>query len=43
MLTLVVFKVVNQTFSWGGSVWIPDDAGQPVPVLTVTLDADAKK
>jgi hypothetical protein len=35
-----VFKVVNSTLDWQGSILLTDAAGQPVPGITVTLDPD---
>ena len=37
-LNVLVFKVVNELLSWGGSVRISDAAGQSVKGLRVTLD-----
>jgi len=36
-LNVLVFKVVNETFGWWGSVWFTDAAGQPVKGIRVTL------
>jgi hypothetical protein len=37
MTAVVVFKVVNETGRWQGSVRFTDAAGQPVKGLRVTL------
>jgi hypothetical protein len=37
-LNVVVFKVVNFTGDWAGSVRFTDREGQPLPGLTVSLD-----
>jgi hypothetical protein len=39
-LNRLVFKVVNETFGWTGSIRFTDSAGQPVKGLRVTLDGD---
>jgi dipeptidyl aminopeptidase/acylaminoacyl peptidase len=42
-LNTLVFKVVNGTASWMGSVWLTDHAGNPVPGISVTLDPEGKE
>jgi WD40 repeat protein len=42
-LNVLVFKVVNQTVDWAGSVWITDADGNSVPGVSVTLDPDGNR
>jgi hypothetical protein len=37
-----VFKVVNETREWKGSIRFTDAAGQPLKAVRVTLDPEAK-
>ncbi len=37
-INVVVFKVVNQTRDWRGSLWFTDVAGQPLKGIKVTLE-----
>jgi WD40 repeat protein len=41
-LNVLVFKVVNETAGWEGSVRLTDAAGQPLKGIRVTLDPEAK-
>jgi hypothetical protein len=41
-LNVVVFKIVNETNDWQGSVRFTDSAGQPVKGIRVTLDPEGK-
>lgn len=41
-LNVLVFKVVNETGNWMGSIRFTDSKGNPVKGLQVTLDPDAK-
>jgi WD40 repeat protein/serine/threonine protein kinase len=41
-LNVLVFKVVNETLGWQGSVRFTDAAGQPLKGIRVTLDPEAK-
>jgi WD40 repeat protein len=41
-LNVVVFKVVNGTGGWAGSVRFTDASGQPIKGIRVTLDPDAR-
>ena len=41
-LNVLVFKVVNETGDWQGSVWCTDAAGQPVKGIRCTLDPEGK-
>jgi WD40 repeat protein/serine/threonine protein kinase len=41
-LNVLVFKVVNETGAWQGSIQITDAQGHPVKGIKVTLDPDAK-
>jgi hypothetical protein len=36
-LNVLVFKLVNESANWQGSVWITDSAGQPLNGIRVTL------
>jgi hypothetical protein len=36
-LNVLIFKVVNETTEWQGSVWFTNAAGQPVQGIRVTL------
>ncbi len=42
-LNVVIFKVVNGSAGWAGSVRFVDAAGKPVPGIKVTLDPEGKK
>ncbi|MBI1176851.1 hypothetical protein GC207_05375 [bacterium] len=42
-LNVLVFKVVNHTQGWAGSVWISDANERPVPGIRVTLNPDGKE
>ncbi len=42
-VNVLVFKVVNATRGWAGSVRFVDAAGNPIPGLSVTLKPDAGK
>ena len=37
-INVVVFKVVNLTRYWQGSLWFTDAAGQPLKGIKVTLE-----
>jgi hypothetical protein len=39
-LNVLVFKIVQSGPAWGGSIWITEADGRPVPGLRVTLDPD---
>jgi WD40 repeat protein/serine/threonine protein kinase len=39
-LNVLVFKIVNETVDWQGSIRFTDAAGQPVKGISVTLDPD---
>ena len=41
-INVLVFKVVNEIYSWTGSVRLTDAAGQPLKGIRVTLDPEAK-
>ena len=41
-LNVLVFKVVNETREWKGSIRFTDAAGQPLKGVRVTLDPEAK-
>jgi len=41
-LNVLVFKVVNETRDWKGSIRFTDAQGNPVKGIRVTLDPDAK-
>jgi len=41
-LNVLVFKVVNETEDWQGSIRFTDAQGNPVKGLKVTLDPEAK-
>jgi hypothetical protein len=41
-LNVVVFKVVNETQFWKGSIELQDAQGNPVRGIKVTLDPEAK-
>jgi hypothetical protein len=41
-LNVLVFKVVNETEAWKGSIRFTDAAGQPLKGIRVTLDPKAK-
>jgi hypothetical protein len=41
-LNVLVFKVVNETRGWQGSVRFTDAAGQPLNGIRVTLNPDGK-
>jgi predicted NACHT family NTPase len=41
-LNVLVFKVVNETEAWKGSIRFTDTAGQPLKGVRVTLDPDGK-
>lgn len=34
---VLVFKVVNETAGWAGSVWLTDASGQPVKGISIGL------
>jgi len=40
-LNVLVFKVVNETHAWQGSIWLTDAQGHPVKGIKVTLDPTA--
>jgi eukaryotic-like serine/threonine-protein kinase len=42
-LNVLVFKVVNETREWKGSIRFTDAAGQPLKGVRVALDPDAKE
>ncbi|HRZ37429.1 MAG TPA: WD40 repeat domain-containing protein, partial [Candidatus Paceibacterota bacterium] len=42
-LNVLVFKIVQSGPAWGGSVWITEADGRPVPGLRVTLDPDGNR
>jgi hypothetical protein len=42
-LNVLVFKVVNETSAWEGSVRLTDRDGKPVKGIKVTLDPEAKE
>jgi hypothetical protein len=41
-LNVLVFKVVNESREWKGSIRLTDAAGQPLKGVLVTLDPEAK-
>jgi hypothetical protein len=41
-LNVLVFKVVNETVDWKGSIRLTDAQGNPVKGIKATLDAEAK-
>lgn len=41
-LNVLVFKVVNETLGWQGSVRFTDSSGQPLKGIRVTLDPSGK-
>jgi len=41
-LNVLVFKVVNETFDWKGSIRLTDVQGNPVKGIKVTLDPEGK-
>ena len=41
-LNVLVFKVVNETRDWKGSIRFTDAAGQPLKGIKVTLDPEGK-
>ena len=41
-INVLVFKVVNELYSWAGSVRLTDAAGQPLKGIRVTLEPEAK-
>jgi serine/threonine protein kinase len=41
-INLLVFKVVNGTRHWQGSIWLTDSDGKPLRGIRVTLNPDAK-
>ena len=42
-LNMLVFKVVNETAGWKGSIRFTDAQGNPVKGIKVTLDPEAKE
>ena len=42
-LNPLVFKVVNETLGWKGSIRLTDAQGNPVRGIKVTLDPEAKE
>ncbi|HUA65283.1 MAG TPA: protein kinase [Alphaproteobacteria bacterium] len=38
---VLVFKVVNETAGWAGSIWLTDSSGQPVKGISVSLTPPA--
>jgi WD40 repeat protein len=42
-VNVLVFKIAQSGPAWGGSVWVTNPDGSPVPGLSVTLDPEGKR